>query len=341
LRFRSGVTAGSVATLVGGELIGAGERAVAGVAALGAAGPGDLAFAYGPEGEPLLRATRADVVIVPGSLRHAVPAHTTAIVVDHPVAAVVHAIEVFRPVSGEWGIHPTARLGAGCSWRGRIRVDAHAVIGRTVNFGVDCRVGHGVVIEAGARFGDRCQIGSGATVHADARVGNDVTIRTGARVGGPGFGFVNEAGLHRRVPQLAGCSVGDHVEIGANTTVDRGGSRDTEIGEGTKIDNLVQIAHNVRIGRHCIVMAQVGIAGSVTVEDGVLLAGQAGLADHLTVGRGARIAAQSGVIGDVPAGATVSGYPARDHRAVLRQSAALARLTPLVSDIERTVQPDE
>ncbi|KPK04084.1 MAG: UDP-3-O-(3-hydroxymyristoyl) glucosamine N-acyltransferase, partial [Gemmatimonas sp. SG8_28] len=135
--------------------------------------------------------------------------------------------------------------------------------------------------------------------------------------------------------------VGDSVEIGANSTVDRGGSRDTEIGEGTKIDNLVQIAHNVRIGRHCVIMAQVGIAGTVTVEDGVLLAGQAGLADHLTVGRGARIAAQSGVIGDVPRGATVSGYPARDHRAVLRQSAALARLTPLVTDIERIVQRDE
>jgi UDP-3-O-[3-hydroxymyristoyl] glucosamine N-acyltransferase len=341
LRFRSGVTAGSVASLVGGELIGTGDRALAGVAALGAAGLGDLAFAHGPEGEAPLRATRAGVVIVPGSLRDAVPAHSTAIVVDHPITAVTRAIDIFRPGSDEWGVHSTARFGAGCSWRGRIQVGAHAVIGPTVTFGEDCRVAPGVVIEAGARFGDRCEIGPGATVHADAHLGNDVTIRTGARVGGAGFGFVNEARRHQRVPQLAGCFVGDWVEIGANSTVDRGGSRDTEIGEGTKIDNLVQIAHNVRIGRHCIVMAQVGIAGTVTVEDGVLLAGQAGLADHLTVGRGARIAAQSGVIGDVPAGATVSGYPARDHRSVLRQSAALARLTPLVTDIERTVQRDE
>jgi UDP-3-O-[3-hydroxymyristoyl] glucosamine N-acyltransferase len=341
LRFRSGVTAGSVANLVGGELIGTGERALAGVAALGAAGPGDLAFAYGPEGEQPLRATRAGAVIVPAGLRHALPAPSTAIVVDHPVTAAARAIELFRAGSDEWGVHPTASLGAGCTWRGRIRVDAHAVIGPAVTFGEDCRVGPGAVIEAGATIGDRCEIGPGATVHADVRLGNDVAIRTGARVGGAGFGFVNEAGRHQRVPQLAGCSVGDSVEIGANSTVDRGGSRDTEIGEGTKIDNLVQIAHNVRIGRHCVIMAQVGIAGTVTVEDGVLLAGQAGLADHLTVGRGARIAAQSGVIGDVPRGATVSGYPARDHRAVLRQSAALARLTPLVTDIERIVQRDE
>ena len=121
-------------------------------------------------------------------------------------------------------------------------------------------------------------------------------------------------------------------------TVDRGGLDDTTIGDGTKVDNLVQVAHNVRIGSRCIVMAQVGIAGSVTVEDDVLLAGQAGLADHLTVGAGARVAAQSGIIGDIPVGATVSGYPARNHRSVLRQTAALARLAPLANRLERLVK---
>jgi UDP-3-O-[3-hydroxymyristoyl] glucosamine N-acyltransferase len=132
----------------------------------------------------------------------------------------------------------------------------------------------------------------------------------------------------------------DDVEVGANTTIDRGSIGDTVIGAGTKIDNLVQIAHNVSIGRHCIIMAQVGLAGSTVLEDDVMLAGQAGLAGHLRVGKGARVAAQAGVIGDVPAGSTVSGYPARPHREVLRQTAALRRLTRHTDSLERIVEAD-
>ncbi len=341
MRLRTGVTAGSVADRVGGELIGTGARALAGVATLSAAGPGDLALAAGPGARDDLRTTRAGAVIIPRSLQEVVPPDTVAIVVEFPVTAATEAIAACSAGVAAWGVHPTAHLGRGCRWEGRIQVEAGAVVGADVRFGPDCRVGPGTVIEAGARFGARCRVEALATVHHDARIGNDVVIRTGARVGGPGFGFVRERDRPVRVPQLASCTVGDDVEVGANTTIDRGGARDTTIGDGTKIDNLVQVAHNVRIGQRCIVMAQVGIAGSVTVEDDVLLAGQAGLADHLTIGRAARIAAQSGVIGDVPARTTVSGYPARDHRSVLRQSAALARLTPLVTDLERIVHRDE
>ena len=154
-----------------------------------------------------------------------------------------------------------------------------------------------------------------------------IAVRAGAR--GP-----------ERLPQLGRCEVADDVEIGANATVDRGTLGATRIGPGTKIDNLVHIAHNVRIGARCLIMAQVGIAGSVVVEDDVVRAGQAGLADHLTVHRGARVAAQSGIIGDIAAGATVSGYPARRHRDVLRQAAALRRLTPLVQRLERIAHHD-
>ncbi len=339
MRLPAGASAGSVADLVGGELIGTREHALAGVATLSAAGSGDLAFAAGPDARALLRKTRAGAVIIPRSLEEAVPPDTVAIVVAQPVSAAIQAINGCSVA--DWGVHPSARLGRGCRWDGRIRVEAGAVVGADVRFGPDCRVGPGAVIEAGARFGARCRVEALATVHGDTRVGDDVVIRTGARVGGPGFGFVWEGGRHVRVPQLAGCTIGDDVEVGANTTIDRGGARDTTIGDGSKIDNLVQVAHNVRIGRHCIVMAQVGIAGSVTVHDDVVVAGQAGLADHLTVGRAARIAAQSGVIGDVPARTTVSGYPAREHRSVLRQTAALARLTPLVTELERIVQRDE
>jgi UDP-3-O-[3-hydroxymyristoyl] glucosamine N-acyltransferase len=139
---------------------------------------------------------------------------------------------------------------------------------------------------------------------------------------------------------LGQCRLEDDVEIGANTTVDRGSLGHTVIGAGTKLDNLVHVAHNVRIGARCLIMAQVGIAGTTTVDDDVVIGGQAGLAGQLRVGRAAHLAARSGVIGDIPAGATVSGYPARDHRAALRQAAALARLAPLVSTLERLVEHD-
>jgi UDP-3-O-[3-hydroxymyristoyl] glucosamine N-acyltransferase len=142
-------------------------------------------------------------------------------------------------------------------------------------------------------------------------------------------------GEHVKIPHVGRCIIGDDVEIGANTTIDRGSIDDTVIGAGTKIDNLVQVAHNVRIGRLCLIMAQVGIAGSARLEDGCILAGQVGVVGHHTVGAGARLAGQAGVIGDVPAGATWSGYPARSHKDALRSHAALHRLSKLVRPIER------
>jgi UDP-3-O-[3-hydroxymyristoyl] glucosamine N-acyltransferase len=171
-------------------------------------------------------------------------------------------------------------------------------------------------------------------IHAGATLGHRVTVRPGARVGGSGFAFVTGPRGYERLKHVGRCVIGNDVEIGANATVDRGSVGDTVIGEGTKIDNLVQLAHNVRVGRHCLILAQAGVAGSTVIEDDVVVAGQAGLAGHLTVGRGARVAAQAGVIGDVPAGAAVSGYPARSHREVLRQAAALRRMTPLVRRLE-------
>jgi UDP-3-O-[3-hydroxymyristoyl] glucosamine N-acyltransferase len=169
-------------------------------------------------------------------------------------------------------------------------------------------------------------------------VGDRVRIHAGAVLGSDGFGYVFRGGAHEKIPHVGRCIVEGDVEIGANTTIDRGSIDDTVIGAGTRIDNLVHIAHNVRIGRLCLIMAQVGIAGSVHVEDGVVLAGQAGLAGHHTIGKGARIAAQAGVFGDVPAGETWSGYPARPHREALRAQAALFRLPSLIRGIERLLQ---
>jgi UDP-3-O-[3-hydroxymyristoyl] glucosamine N-acyltransferase len=162
-----------------------------------------------------------------------------------------------------------------------------------------------------------------------------VIVHAGARLGSDGFGYVYADGVHRKIPHVGRCVVSDDVEIGANVTVDRGSIDDTVIGAGTKIDNLVHIGHNVHVGRLCLVMAQVGVAGSATFEDGVIVAGQAGIGGHLTIGRGARIAGQAGVFGDVPAGESWGGYPARPQRESMRAHAALFRLLPLMRPLER------
>jgi UDP-3-O-[3-hydroxymyristoyl] glucosamine N-acyltransferase len=183
-------------------------------------------------------------------------------------------------------------------------------------------------------MGDACRLDDNVVVEDGVRLGARVIVKAGARIGTPGFGFVPSETGHLRMRHPGGCVVGDDVEIGANTTVDSGTVGPTSIGRGTKIDNLVQIAHNVEIGEDCVILAQAGIAGSTVIENGVAIAGQAGLAGHLTIGTGARVAAQSGVIGDVAPGETVSGYPARKHRDVLRQSVALRRITERLDELE-------
>jgi len=164
-------------------------------------------------------------------------------------------------------------------------------------------------------------------------------LHAGVRIGSDGFGYVQRDGEHVKIPHVGRCILEDDVEIGANTTIDRGSIDDTVIGAGTKIDNLVQIGHNVRVGRACLIMAQAGIAGSVRIEDGCMILGQVGISGHHTIGKGARLAAQAGVFGDIPAGETWSGYPARPHKEALRAQAALFKLPSLLRRIERLLDP--
>jgi UDP-3-O-[3-hydroxymyristoyl] glucosamine N-acyltransferase len=336
MRFPSHLSARQVAELVGGDLVGPADISLAGIAPPAEAGPGDLVLVAADQAARAAAARPPGAVLVEPRFARSASRFTAQIVVDDAPTALARLAAALDPARASApGIHPTARIGAGTRWDGRVTVGPHAVLGRAVRLGADCVIGNGAVIEDHAVLGDHVRVDAHAVVHRGVVVGRRSVIHAGARVGGSGFGFRRRTAGHERLPQIGGCVIGDDVEIGANTTVDRGSIGDTVIGDGTKIDNLVQVAHNVRIGRHCIVMAQVGIAGSSTIEDDVLLAGQAGIADHLRVGAGAQVAAQSGVIGNIPAGATVSGYPARDHRSVLRQAAALARLAPRVARLER------
>jgi UDP-3-O-[3-hydroxymyristoyl] glucosamine N-acyltransferase len=191
-----------------------------------------------------------------------------------------------------------------------------------------------VVVGAGCRIGDDAELHPHVTLYPGVEIGARTILHSGVRLGVDGFGYVWADGAHRKIPQVGGCVVGDDVEIGANSTVDRGSVGATEIGNGVKIDNLVHLGHNVRVGEHTVIIAQVGVSGSTRVGKRVTLAGQVGTAGHIEIGDGATVAGQAGVFGDVPAGQVYSGYPARPHREALRAQASLFRLPELVKRLK-------
>jgi UDP-3-O-[3-hydroxymyristoyl] glucosamine N-acyltransferase len=232
------------------------------------------------------------------------------------VAEKLHRVRDFSLTSG---IHPSAEIGVG------VKIHPTAVIAENVVIGANSSVGPHVAIGPGVVIGGDCEIGAGASLTC-AVIGARALIFPGARIGQAGFGFAEGPGGFVRVPQLGRVLIGDDVEVGANTTIDRGALGDTVIGDGVKIDNLVQIGHNVRVGRHSAFAAQVGIAGSTILGEKVMIGGQGGLADHLRIGDGAQIIAQSGVMSHIPAGEIWGGAPARPKKAWLREAAALARL---------------
>ncbi|HXV86922.1 MAG TPA: UDP-3-O-(3-hydroxymyristoyl)glucosamine N-acyltransferase [Gemmatimonadales bacterium] len=332
---RAWLTAGQVAQLVGGEVRGGADVMLGALAPLDRAGPGDLSFLVSSRHARSLAGSRAGAVLVTPALATTAASHLTHIVVADPRRALGLLMPIFHPEPEPvWGIGRAVKVGRGSTWRGRVALADHVVLGAGVRLGRDCVLDSGAHLGDDVVTGDRCHIGSHAILEAGTRLGHRVRVAPGAHLGGAGFAYAASQDGHDRIPHAGRCRIEDDVDIGAHTVVDRGTLGETTVGRGTKIDSLVKVAHNVRIGARCLIMAQVGIAGSAVVEDDAVLAGQAGLADHTCVGRGAQIGAQSGVIGRVPAGATVSGYPARDHRSVLRQAAALGRLTPLVSHLE-------
>src|SRR2546428_6065068 len=336
------LSASEIAALTGGRLVGPGTVTVAGIAPLERAGPGDLSFLASPRYVPYLERTSASVVLVAPALESAKGGPETRIIVPEPYAALLVVLPVLYPQAvWEAGVHPTAVVGHGATRQEPGAIGPHAVIGREVQLGRNVRIGAGCVLGDGVAAGDDTQLYPGVTLYAGTALGKRVIVHAGAVLGSDGFGYIPGKGggeAHRKIPHVGRCLIGDDIEIGANTCIDRGSVDDTVIGSGTKIDNLVHIAHNVRLGARCLLLSQAGIAGSVQVEDDVIIAGQAGISDHLTIGRGARLLVQAGTIADIPAEATYFGTPARTHREFLRAQVALYRLAHIVDDLERLVQ---
>jgi UDP-3-O-[3-hydroxymyristoyl] glucosamine N-acyltransferase len=330
------LTADVIATEVGGRLVGDPNAMVRGIAPLDRARREELSFLSSPKYAPLFADSQAGVVLVTPELLDSPGSARARIVVAKPHDALLSLIPRFyRPPPAAPGIHRAAVIGRGA------RLGADVCIGPYVTIGDGAQIGDRAVIDAhaavgaGVRIGADCHLYPSVTVYSGTVIGRRVIVHAGARLGSDGFGYVFRDGRHEKIPHVGRCLIEDDVEIGANTTIDRGSIDDTVVGAGTKIDNLVHIAHNCRIGRLCLIMAQVGIAGSVRVEDGCVLAGQVGVSGHHTIGKGATIAAQAGVFGDIPAGETWSGYPARPHKEALRAQAALFRLAPLMRQLEK------
>ena len=334
-----GLSLREVATLVGGEAREGADldRRISGIAPLDRAAPNELSFLDSPKYVQQAATTVAGACLTTQRFIDALPGRVSVLTVREPYRAFVEVARALFPdslrpsslfeASGAAAgahhpgahVHPSARLENG------VTVDPGAVIGAGAEIGSGTVIGAGAAIGLKVRIGRDCAIGANATI-MHSLIGDRVIIHPGCAIGQDGFGYVRGPRGAHKVPQVGRVIIQDDVEIGANSAVDRGAIRDTVIGEGSKIDNMVQIAHNVSIGRHCLFAGQSGISGSTMVEDGVIMGGQAGVADHLTVGAGAMIGAKAGVFTDVLPGARWSGYPARSGKQWLREVVTLERL---------------
>ncbi len=316
------------ASEAGGSL----DRQITGIAALDQAGPHDLAFIDNTHYVAQLAETRAGACLTSTRFEKQIPATIVALRVGAPYRAFVEVArllfpEALRPassfaangVAAGASVHPQARLEHG------VTIDPGAVVGPRAEIGGGTVIGPGAVIGPDVRVGRNCSIGANTTIH-HAILGDRIIIHPGSHIGQDGFGYVMGAAGHLKIPQVGRVIIQNDVEIGAGSAIDRGANRDTVIGEGTKIDNLVQVGHNVSIGRHCVIVGQSGISGSVTLEDYVVLGGRVGVNNHVTIGEGAQIGATSSVNGDVPAGGKWGGTPAKPYKQWFREVLAIERL---------------
>ncbi|WP_018698375.1 UDP-3-O-(3-hydroxymyristoyl)glucosamine N-acyltransferase [Amorphus coralli] len=306
------------------------ERSIRGVASLDAAGPDDVSFVEHKKYWPALKASRAGVILCRDADLPYIPDTAVPLVAAAPyrsfaqVGARLFPEAVSAPAWTADGISPAAHVDASARIEDGVTIEAGAVVGPGVEVGSGTCIGPNAVVGPTCRIGRDCRIGAGASVQ-HSLIGNRVIVHPGVRLGQDGFGY-NMGPKHVKIPQLGRLIVQDDVEIGANTTIDRGSLRDTTIGEGTKIDNLVQIGHNVVVGRHCVIVAQVGISGSAELGDYVVLGGRVAVGEHIKIGSGAMIGGTSAVNDDVPAGERWIGSPARPVREWMRSHRALVAL---------------
>ena len=297
-----------------------------GVAPLGVAGPQEVSFLDNRRYADALEKTAAGAVIVHPNMLSRVPPGTVPIITSEPYAGWARVAALFHPMPpARAGVHLTAHVAEGAWVDPSAEVDPFALVEAGAEVGARCWVGPYAAIGAGVVLGPECRIGAHASL-SHAVVGARVYVYPGARIGQEGFSFAPTNNGFLSIPQLGRVVLEDDVEVGANTTIDRGSTGDTVIGAGSRLDNLVQIGHNARLGRCCVIVAQVGIAGSTVLEDFVQIGGQAAVAGHLRVGQGARIGAQAGVISDVHVGAALVGSPAQPRQEFFRQVAALKRM---------------
>jgi UDP-3-O-[3-hydroxymyristoyl] glucosamine N-acyltransferase len=342
----------NIAEQVGGEVHGNADIRVTGVSGLQNIQQGDIIFVESEKWFAHALESPAAAVIAHKSANGLLTSQTAKpiLLTDNPRLAFAKVVEHFVPHHAmARTVHPTAVLGNDVTLGQNVAVREFACVGHGAQIGDD------VIIYPHAYVGDNVTIGRGSVIfpfaclYHNVTIGQRVVIHSGAVIGSDGFGYVqDENHYHHKIPQIGTVIIEDDVEIGANTTIDRAMLDATIIGEGTKIDNLVQIGHNCRIGKHCIIAAQTGICGSAVIEDGVILLGQVGIQGHSTVGKGALVGARSGVISDLPPGVKVSGYPAAPHVEKMRIEAASRRLPELlktvrqmskqVEDLTRTVE---
>jgi len=330
-----------LAARVGGRVVGDPRVVIRSVTTIEEADAGALTFATSESYLASALASPAAAILVDSSLTAAAGAKPL-LVVDNVRRALARLLESLRPGRPRGPFrHPSAVVEPDAMLAGDVYVGAHAYVGH------GAVIGRGSVIDAGSYVGDGTLIGDAVWIHprvsvaSQARIGNRVVLHAGCVIGSDGFGWAFVDGRSERIPQVGNVVLEDDAEIGANSCIDRAQTGSTRIGAGTKIDNLVQIGHNCRIGKHCVIAAQTGLAGSTVIGDYVKVGGQAGFKGHITVGSGVTIAGQSGVWGDVPDGVTISGNPARDHRGELRRQVMIEKLPRLFARVKALERSDK